>query len=135
MLTDPGDVAVGPLVVDRVGRLVGVLMGLLMVAEGVGDLVGGLVGGFACVPGGFAVQGLVGVQWAVVVEQGDDQGAGYVQAAGDLAVFDFLACCRSPKMRMWDSFRVPMWGREKAPPDGFRRGLGRRGDGYVVILM
>ena len=44
-------------------------------------------------------------------------------------------CCRSPKMRMWDSFRVPMWGREKAPPDGFRRGLGRRGDGYVVILM
>jgi hypothetical protein len=44
-------------------------------------------------------------------------------------------CCRSPRMRMWDSFRVPMWGREKAPPDGFRRGLGRRGDGYVVILM
>jgi hypothetical protein len=34
---------------------------------------------------------LAGVQRAVFFEQGGDQGAGHIQAAGDLAVFDSLA--------------------------------------------
>src|SRR5664280_1149061 len=82
----PTDVAAADLLGGPAGGPVGVLagtgdVGALAGAGDVGVLVGllvvvGDVGGFACFPGGFAVQGLVGVQRAVVFEQGDDQGAG-----------------------------------------------------------